>query len=246
MTTIDTAILLAAGGGTRLRAAAPSKPLCPVGGRPLIDHALHRLATAGIARAIVVTGYRADEVEAYLAARDWPIAVQVVRSADWQLPNGVSALAAAPLVNGASLLAMCDHLVEPALYARLAAVGPIDGLVLGVDRRLDHPWVDPEDVTRVGTQGERIVTIGKGMTDFDCNDTGVFAVGPDFFRALAAADQPSVTEAVRALVEIDRAHVVDCSDIGWLDVDDAKALAFAETWVAGNADIDGTPITQAA
>lgn len=37
---ITTAILLAAGEGSRLRSAAPSKPLCHVGGRPLIEHAI--------------------------------------------------------------------------------------------------------------------------------------------------------------------------------------------------------------
>ena len=45
---IITAVLLAAGEGSRLRGSAASKPLCPVAGRPLIDHALTGLAEAGI------------------------------------------------------------------------------------------------------------------------------------------------------------------------------------------------------
>eukprot|EP01035_Chromulina_nebulosa_P003920 gene3920-5355_t len=183
---VDTAVILAAGAGTRLRAAAESKPLCVVAGKTLLDHALERLAAAGIARAIVVTGYRAEALEAHIAARDWPLAVTTVRSRDWQLPNGVSALAAVDQLAGRpTLLTMCDHLVEPALYARMAAAGPGPGLRLGVDRRLGHPWVDPEDVTFVATEGARIVAIGKGMAPHDCYDTGVFAVGQPFFDALA-------------------------------------------------------------
>lgn len=230
---IETAVILAAGAGTRLRTAAESKPLCMVAGKTLLDHALERLATAGIARAIVVTGYRAEVIEDHIAGRDWPLAVETVRTPDWQLPNGVSALAAAgPLAGASTLLAMCDHLVEPALYARMAAAGSSEGLRLGIDRRLGHPWVDPEDVTFVATEGARIVAIGKGMAEHDCYDTGVFAVGQPFFDALAALEAPSITEAVRALAAQGAAEVVDCSDLTWIDVDDPKALAAAEGWAS--------------
>lgn len=230
---INTAILLAAGAGTRLRSAADSKPLCTVGGKPLIDHAIERMAAAGIARVIVVTGYRAEAIEAHLAAREWPATVETVPSADWRQPNGVSALAAAPLLGGReSLLAMCDHIVTPELYARMAQAGAGDGLRLGIDRRLGHPWVDPLDVTCVATDGDRIVAIGKEMVPHDCYDTGVFAVGQPFFDALAALEAPSITEAVRRLAADGHAGIVDCSDLDWIDVDDPKALAVAEEWLA--------------
>lgn len=228
---IETAIILAAGMGTRLRDRAPSKPLCPVAGRPLIDHALANLAAAGVARAVVVTGYEAERIEAHLD-RPQPLAVETVRTRDWHEPNGVSALAAAPLVDGAALLLMCDHLVEPALYRRMALSDPGTGLLLGIDRRLGHPWVDPLDVTCVATAGDRIVAIGKEMTPHDCYDTGVFAVGADFFAILAALPSPSISQAVTALAARGRAGVVDCSDLDWLDVDDAKALGWAEAWLS--------------
>jgi len=229
---IRTAVLLAAGAGSRLRSAAPSKPLCPVAGVPLIDRALAGLAAAGIARAVVVTGYLADAVEAHLSAGHWPLAVECVRSPDWRRPNGVSALAAAPHLAGEdALLAMCDHAVEPALYARLAATGTRGGAVLGIDRRLGHPWIDPDDVTGVATDGDRIIAIGKGLAPHDAYDTGVFAVGPALFDALAALPDPSLTEGMRVLAARGAAWVEDCSDLDWIDVDDAAALAKAETWL---------------
>lgn len=228
---IDTCVILAAGAGTRLREAAESKPLCEVAGMPLIDHAIERLAAAGIKRVIVTTGYRAKEIEAHLAGRDWPVTVETARTADWRQPNGVSALAAASLLAGAeTLLVMCDHLVEPALYARMAAAGAGDGLRLGVDRRLGHDWIDPLDVTCVATDGDRIVAIGKEMAPHDCYDTGVFAVGRAFFAALGRLESPSITEAVRALIAQGSALTVDCSDLDWIDVDDPTALAAANAW----------------
>ena len=231
MPSITTAVLLAAGEGSRLRGSAASKPLCPVAGRPLIDHALAGLTEAGIDRAIVVLGYRAAEIEAYLADRDWPLAVEAVRTPDHRLPNGVSVLAAAPALAGAdALLAMCDHLVAPALYARVLAAGAGQGLTLGIDRRLGHPWVDPLDVTAVATQEDRIVAIGKGLEPHDAYDTGVFAIGAALMAALATLPSPQLTDGVRLLAAEGRARVVDCSDLDWIDVDDAPALAKAEAW----------------
>lgn len=229
---IDTAVLLAAGEGSRLRDAAPVKPLCPVAGRPLIDHALAGLASAGIGRVVVVLGYERAALERHLAARRWPVTVETVTT-DHLLPNGVSARAAATAVGEREvLLAMCDHLVEPALYARVAAARAGDGLRLGIDRRLDHPWVDPDDVTRVRTEGDRIVALGKGLADYDAHDTGVFAVGPALFAALADLPDPSLTDGVRVLAARGAAGVVDCTGLAWLDVDDAPALAKAEEWLA--------------
>lgn len=229
---IETAIILAAGQGSRLRAASHSKPLCPVAGKPLIDHALESLAIAGLSRAVVATGYLADEVEGHLASRPWPLRVETVRTSDWRLPNGVSVLAAESLVGAdPALLAMCDHLVDPALYARLATVGAGRGLCLGIDRRLGHPWIDPEDVTCVATEGMQISAIGKGLEPHDCYDTGVFAISTPFFSALRSLSAPSISEAVRVLADSGQAGIVDCSDLDWIDVDDPRALQQAESWM---------------
>ena len=228
---IRTGVLLAAGHGSRLRAPAPYKPLCPVGGRPLIDHALTGMAAAGLTRAVVVLGYGAETIADHLDRRSWPLTIETVMTRDHHQPNGVSVLAAAPVLAGEqAVLAMCDHLVTPALYARLAANGAGDGATLGIDRRVGHPWVDPDDVTWVCTQGDAIVEIGKGLAGADCYDTGVFAIGPGLFAALGSFGAPSLTDGMRLLAGERRARVVDCSDLDWIDVDDPAALAKAEAW----------------
>ena len=66
-----TAMVLAAGLGSRL-GGGPPKPLRQVGGRALIDRALDMLAEAGVARAVVNTHHRAEEIEAHLAGREQP------------------------------------------------------------------------------------------------------------------------------------------------------------------------------
>ena len=70
----DTAMVLAAGLGKRMRplTASQPKPLVRVAGKPLVDHALDRLAEAGVARAVVNVHYLGDALEAHVLERAAP------------------------------------------------------------------------------------------------------------------------------------------------------------------------------
>ncbi len=65
--TVDTAIVLAGGLGTRLRSAVPDlpKPLAPIGGRPFLDYLLDYWQGQGIRRFILSVGYRAEMIRAH-------------------------------------------------------------------------------------------------------------------------------------------------------------------------------------
>jgi N-acetyl-alpha-D-muramate 1-phosphate uridylyltransferase len=68
------AMVLAAGLGTRMRPfnGHVPKPLVQVGGKPLVDYVLDRLADAGVERAVVNVHHLADQLEQHLAQRQRP------------------------------------------------------------------------------------------------------------------------------------------------------------------------------
>jgi MurNAc alpha-1-phosphate uridylyltransferase len=69
-----TAMVLAAGLGKRLRPVTNSvpKPLVEINGRSLLDHAIDRLALAGVEHVVVNVHYKAAMMAAQLARRDHP------------------------------------------------------------------------------------------------------------------------------------------------------------------------------
>ena len=82
-------LIVAAGQGTRLRDIAPSKPLAMLHGRPLIEHVIEQARAGGVSDFVVVTGYQAAPLEAFLRRLSMRggFPIRIVRNADWRLAN---------------------------------------------------------------------------------------------------------------------------------------------------------------
>jgi MurNAc alpha-1-phosphate uridylyltransferase len=96
----DTAMILAAGLGKRMRplTATQPKPLVRVAGKSLIDHALDKLGSAGVAHAVVNAHYMADALEGHLKVRKRAPQVVVSDERDALLETGGGMVRAAPLL----------------------------------------------------------------------------------------------------------------------------------------------------
>lgn len=94
-----TAMVLSAGLGKRMRPLTDivPKPLVRLGGKPLIDHVLDRLAASGITHAIVNVHYLADKLEAHLATRATP-RITISDERDALLDTGGGLVRALPLI----------------------------------------------------------------------------------------------------------------------------------------------------
>lgn len=99
-------MVLAAGLGQRMRPLTDHrpKPLVSFCGRPLLDHVLDRIATAGISRAIVNAHYLADQIDNYARNRKTSPLVSVSDERDALLDTGGGVRRALPLLGNKPFL----------------------------------------------------------------------------------------------------------------------------------------------
>ena len=130
---LDTAMVLAAGLGKRMRplTATRPKPLVVVAGKPLLDHALDRLKAAGVKRAVVNVHYLADALEAHLKRRVQGIDIIVSDEREKLLETGGGLVKALPLIDEDPFLVVNSD--------NLWVDGPTDSI-----RALAARWNDTE------------------------------------------------------------------------------------------------------
>lgn len=230
---IDTAVMLMAGTGSRLRVGGHklTKPLTPLLGRPLVSYTFETLARAGIKTVYAVVGFEKEslvpQVETMAPAG---LSLRFIENPDYQKQNGISVLAAAKHIRSPFLLTMADHLFEQSIVDLLLRHPAADEINLAIDRKLETIF-DIDDAMKVQTRGDRIAAIGKDLRDYDAIDTGVFACTTSIFDYLEAAKRDgdcSLADGVRAMAEAGKARVTDIGDAWWQDVDTPEMLATAE------------------
>lgn len=135
---IKTAMVMAAGHGTRMRPLTNdrSKAMVEVAGKPLIDHMLDRLEEVGVARAVVNVHAHADHLEAHLAKRNTSPEIITSDEREELLETGGGVVKSLPLL-GLDPIFICNidaiwHPFEPALESLMKKWNPkvMDELLL--------------------------------------------------------------------------------------------------------------------
>ena len=98
---VDTAMIMAAGKGTRMMplTADRPKPLIEVGGVALLDHVLDHLRDAGIGKIVVNVHYRAEQVEQHLAVFASDLDVRISDERDLLRDTGGGLVHALPIIS---------------------------------------------------------------------------------------------------------------------------------------------------
>jgi NDP-sugar pyrophosphorylase family protein len=159
--------IIAAGHGTRLRADGyrVSKPMTPVGGWPLIGHALDRFRTAGVRQATIIINEGGDDCHQWLSdhGRDLDLDL-VVRTT----PSSYASfeIVAARLAGAPALITTVDAIMPAGAFQHFvssAASLPDDAVVLGVTDHVDDDnplWATLSEEGRVlrlgGNQGSHV------------------------------------------------------------------------------------------
>ena len=238
------AVILAAGWGSRVQGLSEdegpvSKPLILLEGAPMVVRVIRTLASEGIGEIVVVTGYLRERVEETVMALDGEngLKIRTVFNPRWDdLANGVSLLAAEPLVDGPFILTMSDHVYDASIVGDLIRQGDEGKAVrLCIDRKLDRIF-DMDDATKVKTELDRIVAIDKRLKDFNAVDIGLFLCNTDVFSALGEALEKngdcSLSDGMRILGKNGRFGYFDIGGRYWQDVDTPEMLSHAEEMLA--------------
>lgn len=203
---LDTAMVFAAGLGTRMRPITNHipKPLVEIGGRTMLDHMLDRLAEGGVTRAIVNVHHLADQIETHLKGRTRP---EIVISDEREklLDQGGGIRKALPLIGDAdfficntdavwlegphSTIAAMREAWRPDEMDILLLVAATSGSV-GVDWPGDFHMAPGGRLTRrAEREVSAFVYAGVGIMKaslFADAQEDVFRLAPYFFRAAEA------------------------------------------------------------
>ena len=223
MTQAPTALMLfAAGFGTRMAPLTDTmpKPLIPVAGKPLIDHAVDLARAAGVARIVANVHYRADQIVAHFAGTDTMIADETAQI----LETGGGLRAALPLLGPG-----------PVFTLNTDAIWSGENVIT----ELRAAW-QPEQMSALLALIPCEEALGyRGAGDFSLDPDGRIRRGPGYVYTGAQIINPAGIETISApafslnllwdkLLAQGRVFGIVHRG-GWCDVGRPESIALAET-----------------
>jgi CDP-L-myo-inositol myo-inositolphosphotransferase len=236
-TSVRTAIILAAGNGSRIQGLSQErpKPLIKLGGLLLIERAILNLKAAGIENIRVVVGYKKEQIIEALSQNDnfKNLKIEFVDCPNYEEGNGASLAAGVGSMNEAFLLTMSDHVMSPALVKDFLAraLEHREYCCLATDPQVDKVF-DLDDATKVKTKNAAIDEIGKEISNYDCIDTGLFYFSEKSCEIIreayskGAQSVSGIVSAIRSREDFKIEHIA--ANAFWQDVDTPAMAREAE------------------
>jgi NDP-sugar pyrophosphorylase family protein len=207
------------------------KPMLPVAGKPILQHIVEGLRGAGIARVLIVVGYRAEVVREHFGdgtacGVSIEYATQVVQDGTGRVVE----LAREFVGVGPFVLSYGDILIDPANYQRLVALGEAEAFV-----SVKH---NPGEIAKGGAifvdESFTVTDVrekpGPGEPTSPWYNAGVYTFRPSIFAHTARLEKSprgeyELTDALRTLAQsTGRVRAVELSG-AWADVRDPEVLA---------------------
>jgi UDP-N-acetylglucosamine diphosphorylase/glucosamine-1-phosphate N-acetyltransferase len=215
-----TAVVLAAGEGTRLRPLTQNrpKPMLSAGNRPILEHVLDALVDAGMERLVLVVGYRRKRVQEHFGPTYRDVPIRYVTQ-DKQLGSGHAVLQAQAAVDGPFVVVNGDRIIEAGSISEVVdAFGREDAAAaMAVTER--------DDAHRYGgvrlDDGEITALVEKPSPgEFRLINAGIYAFEHAVFETIAdtprTAGELVLPDAVDELIEADRVLGVRTDGL-WVD-----------------------------
>lgn len=158
-TRITTALLLAAGTGSRLFPLTKNSPKCLtlVNDKSILERLINNLKSQGFKRLVIVTGHLKESIMEYLGTQSGDISIEYIHSPLYKTTNNIYSLWMArhiinePFVLFESDLVMNSTLLDDMVYPDRMAVA------------LMQPWLNGTTVSL--NKANRVTKFQKGTTD---------------------------------------------------------------------------------
>jgi NDP-sugar pyrophosphorylase family protein len=246
------ALVLVGGQGTRLRpvVADRPKPLAEIGGRPFLTYLLDFLALAGIRRATLCTGYRAEMIQAELGQHYGPLCLRYSPETE---PRGTAGAvrAALPRVESSTLLvangdSLCEADLEEFLRFHRKRNAAVSMLLTWVDDCSRFGQIRCDEAGRIVRFAEKQQSAGPGWinagvylierTVLHVWPAGRLSFEHEVFPALAhGGDRRAIGAMLRPMPMA--ANDPSSTLLGWpgggafLDIGTPESMADAESWL---------------
>lgn len=156
------AIILAAGFGSRLRPLTEKthKSLLPVANVPIMERMVRAIIENQITDIAVVTGYRSEDVRAFISERFPDISVTYINNEKYETTNtGYSLLLCEQFVNGEQFVKFdADVVFEPSVLTNL--LNAPNETCLCIDKNIH---LDAEEVKVITNENGTVVAVGKKL-----------------------------------------------------------------------------------
>jgi glucose-1-phosphate thymidylyltransferase len=217
---VRTAVVLAAGEGTRLRPLTRNrpKPMLPAANRPILEHVLDALVEAGIERLVLVVGYRRDRVQEHFGPSylDVPIEYVIQRK---QLGSGHALLQARNTVDEPHLVVNGDRLIEASSVRSVAKTFESDDATAAL-AVIERPSVKHYGAVVLRNRDITEIVEKPDTEAYRLINAGIYAFEPSIFDAIEnterAEGELALTDTLIELLDDHRIRGVRTEGM-WVD-----------------------------
>ncbi len=224
------AVIMAGGEGTRLRplTEAIPKPMVKIGGVPLLERQIQRLAKVGVSRAYISVNYLGHIIEGYFGdGRDFGLEIRYLK--EQEKLGTAGSLSLLPERPDRPIIVMNGDILTTSDLESLFSFHMIHGAMItvaAIDHRVDIPFgvirADGPFVTGL---------VEKPSERFLCN-AGIYAVSPEALNLLTEGKFSNMTDLIDACLARNLPVVVFPVHEYWNDIGTPDDLEKARVYFA--------------
>lgn len=227
-------VILAAGTNSRfLQNRGPGffKQSLLIDGESLITRLLRQLHKIGVRRWHIVCSTNRAGMDSLLRkeAAEFYDGIELIDNEHPERGNGYSLGLALSEIQGPFLMCMSDHVYEDSFF-EIVADTPKNKAGLFVDLKFDQIF-DLEDATKVQSNDNELLQLGKNLHSYNAIDTGFFQLLPDIKSTYQSLQNKTLSLSLSSVIlEYSKSHpfcTFDIRNSRWQDVDNEAMYAHA-------------------